>query len=186
MEEARSEELACSCAQEFCGFSLDCTIVGQTNFLGHCPMEAFSVSFVGVEAGVAMEAPQRCQEGATPPRVFPLPHSLAGAVAPRGGGTGPGRVRNGRAGGRWRSSVRVAGRGGCHRPAGRGWHVLAGHGPVPAASGPARSSRLVQACPLVRSFVPYGTRPAAEDSSWGTNRARHPPRRSWRRANRGY
>ena len=74
--------------------------------------------------------------------------------------------------------------GGCHRPAGRGWHVRAGHGPVPAASGLARPSRLVRACPFVRSFVPYGTRPAV-DSSWGTNRARHPLRRSRRGAYRG-
>ena len=60
-----------------------------------------------------------------------------------------------------RSSESLAG-GGCHWPAGRGWHGRAGHGPVPAASGPARSSRLVLDCQSLRSIVPYGTRPAVK------------------------
>ena len=45
VEEARSEELACSCAQKFCCCALDNTIVDQTNFFGHSPMEAVAVSF---------------------------------------------------------------------------------------------------------------------------------------------
>ena len=45
MEESRGEELALSCAQKFCCRTLDCAIVGQSNFFGHCLMEAISVSF---------------------------------------------------------------------------------------------------------------------------------------------
>ena len=79
--------------------------------------------------------------------------SLTGAVATQGGGTGPGRVRIGRAWcGGGNSSESRAG-GGRHRPAGRGSHVRAGRGPAPEASGPVRSSRLVRACPSVLWFV---------------------------------
>ena len=44
MEESRGEELALSCAQKFCCRTLDCAIVGQSNFFGHCPMKAVAIS----------------------------------------------------------------------------------------------------------------------------------------------
>ena len=61
-------------------------------------------------------------------------------------------------------------------------------GPFPRPGGPLARvvwSEPVRQCPSVRSFVPYGTRPAVV-SSWGTNCVRRPPRRSLRLVYRGY
>ena len=80
--------------------------------------------------------------------------SLAGAVAPRGGGTGPGRVRNGRAGGRWRPSVRVAGRGRLPGPPARRPRVACAYGPWARSRGQrARSLESSGSSLSARAFV---------------------------------
>ena len=61
------------------------------------------------------------------------------------------------------------------------------------AGGPRAGTSSQQACSLessspslfVRAFVPYVARPVV-GPSWGTNCARSPPLRRWRRAYRGH
>ena len=115
--------------------------------------------------------------------------SLASAVAPRGEGTGPGRVRNGRAGGAVEAVRPSRGPGeAATGPPAEGGTCVRAMGPFLRPAGSLARvvlSELVRSFRIVRSLVPYGTLPAV-DSGWGTNRARRPPQRSLRRAYRGY
>ena len=108
--------------------------------------------------------------------------SFAGAVAPSGGGTGPGRIRSrrpqSRGGGRqfgpfagWGSS----GERGAVGPSTSGPPVREGSCHVPATSRPVRPSSLVRAGRPARPSVLSVNRQAA-GLSWGTNRARSTPR----------
>ena len=139
-----------------------------------------------IDAMVNGCVPSMCRGGCDKDPSGRVIDSLAGAVGPRGGGTGPGRIRTGPAGGlvvRWSSLVRVAGRR-RKSPARRPRLARAG-GPRARHRGQ-RACSLESSCPslFVRSFVQYVTRPAV-GSSWGTNCERCPAA-SGRRVHRGY